>query len=227
MEAPKSSKMPSRIVRKTLNFSIYETLKSMILNGDLPPKHKLNETQIAMEMGTSTTPVREAFRMLAAEGLVQIEPWKGAVVQQYNVNDVKEVFQCRARLECLAMELLMEKLKADPKREGKLKKLKDMVEQSREERNVTKFVQINSAIHDFWIYGAGNQRLIGLMNSLNDALLHDRNVSGMDDKRRMEIVEEHMQIADAICRLDAEAAVAALQRHIDIGCRYSIMIREG
>lgn len=217
----------SAVERKTLNQIVYETLKNMILDGSLPPNAKLNETHTAQEMGTSATPVREAFRMLAAEGLVRIEPWKGVVVQAYTSDDVLEVFQCRERLECLALELCMDRLRQAADRPQQMIRLRDLVRGSLSDEGVTHFVQINSALHNFWIHGSGNRRLIGLMDSLNDMLLHDRNVSANDDERRLSIIREHEAIVDALERMDQPAAVEALRLHIRQGCRYSLDMRGG
>lgn len=213
--------------RKTLNQRVYETLKDMILDGCLPPNTKLNEIRTAEEMGTSPTPVREAFRMLASEGLVRIEPWKGVMVCEYTTEDVLEVFQCRERLECLALELTMERLRCASDREEQLRGLSALVNTSREDRGVTHFVQINSTLHNFWIHGSGNRRLMGLMSTLDDLLLHDRNCSAMDAERRRAIIMEHDDILNALVRMDQPVAVDALRRHIREGCSYSIRVRKG
>ena len=215
----------AKVERKTLNQIVYENLKEMILDGRLPPNTNLNETRTSEEMGTSPTPVREAFRMLATEGLVRIEPWKGVVVQEYTADDVMEVFQCRERLECLALELTMDRLRFAADREAQLLRLTDLVQGSLSDEGVTQFVQINSALHDFWIHGSGNRRLMGLMNSMNDMLLHDRNRSAMDQARRMVIIAEHEAILEAMWRMDKPAAVDALRKHIQEGCRFSVKLR--
>lgn len=224
MQAQKKRKSLG-IERKTLNQIVYETLKSMILDGSLPPNAKLNEIRTAEEMGTSATPVREAFRMLAAEGLVRIEPWKGVVVQAYTADDVLEVFQCREQLECLSLELTMEHLRHATDRPQQIVRLRDLVNSSLLDEGVTQFVQINSSLHNFWIHGSRNRRLIGLMDSLNDMLLHDRNLSAIDPERRQAIVSEHEAILDALERMDQQAAVEALRQHIREGCQYSINMR--
>lgn len=63
--------------KKTLNLQVYEILKEMILSDEFKNEIKLNEVQIAAKLEVSPTPVREAFRMLAADGIVEIIPWKG------------------------------------------------------------------------------------------------------------------------------------------------------
>lgn len=211
--------------RQPLNQKIYENLKQLILEGTIPPGTKLNETQVARQMGTSTTPVREAFRLLAAEGFLKIEPWKGAVVQEYSTDEIMEVFQCREVLETLALELTISRLAGAPDREEALERIGKEIALS-EEDALSGFVDRNSGIHDFWIRGSGNHRLMALMDSLSDVLLHDRNVSAMDEDRRREIIQEHRQIFEAVRKLDQEAARAALVRHIQNGYRYSLKIRE-
>ena len=211
--------------RQPLNQKIYENLKQLILEGTIPPGTKLNETQVARQMGTSTTPVREAFRLLAAEGFLKIEPWKGAVVQEYSTDEIMEVFRCREVLETLALELTISRLASAPDREEALERIGKEIALS-EEDALSGFVDRNSGIHDFWIRGSGNHRLMALMDSLSDVLLHDRNVSAMDEDRRREIIQEHRQIFEAVQKLDQEAARAALVRHIQNGYRYSLKIRE-
>ena len=212
--------------RQPLNQKIYEELKQSILSGMIPPGEKLNESQVAQQMGTSTTPVREAFRLLAAEGFLKIEPWKGAVVQEYSTDEIMEVFQCREVLEALALDLTITKLEQMPSREEEFRRIEQEIALSEGEDAFSGFVDRNSGIHDFWIKGSGNRRLIALMESLSDVLLHDRNVSAMDQKRRAEIIQEHREIFRAVQALDREAARKALIRHIEKGYQYSIQIRE-
>lgn len=212
--------------RMPLSQRIYENLKRLILEGDISPGAKLNECQVAQQMNTSTTPVREAFRLLASEGLVKIEPWKGVVVQEYSTVEIQEVFQCRRVLETLALDLTISRLEELPEREEVLGRIEEEILLSEGEDAFSGFVGRNSGIHDFWIKGSGNRRLMALMESLNDVLLHDRNVSAMDQRRRLEIIEEHREIFLAVRALDRERARAALSRHIENGYQYSLSIRE-
>ncbi len=211
---------------RPLGQKVYEKLKLSILNGDVPAGAHLTETQTAQQMGTSATPVREAFRLLAAEGLVRIEPWKGAVVAQYSSDEIREVFECRAVLEQLALDLTLTNLAARPDREEATARVGALIERSKAEDAITRFVSINSEIHDFWIAGSNNKRLLRLMDDLNDVLLHDRNVSARDDKRRGEIIKEHTDILAAIRQQDKRKARSALARHIKNGYAYSANLRK-
>lgn len=212
------------ISRQTLHQKVYENLKMLILKGDISPGTKLNETNVAKQMNTSTTPVREAFRMLASEGFVKMEPWKGIVVQEYDKDEIEDVFQCREALETLGIVITINKLKQTENPEIIIKQIDDEIVRSKNCKTLTEFVKLNSSIHNFWIKGSGNMRLAALMDGLNDVLLHDRNISGMDNKRRREIINEHVAILEAIRDMDVEKAKKALLEHIRNGYEYSIKV---
>lgn len=214
------------VPRQTLNQMVYENLKLAILSGQIASGTKLNEVDVAKQMGTSATPVREAFRMLASEGIVRIEPWKGTIVQGYNTDEIQEVFQCRLVLEALALELLFERLKGMDDPQEEIARIEKEVNRTRSIEGTTDFVRSTSDIHDFWLKGCSNSRLKSLIDSLNDVLLYDRNLSAMDVKRRSEILAEHDAILDGIRQLDEEKAQQALARHIKNGRAYGINIRQ-
>ncbi|MDW8258742.1 MAG: GntR family transcriptional regulator [Gammaproteobacteria bacterium] len=78
---------------------VYAALRQKIRNGELPPGHYLVETDLARALGVSRTPVREAIRRLAAEGLVQRQDRRRAIVREFPPQATKELFEIRARLE--------------------------------------------------------------------------------------------------------------------------------
>lgn len=210
--------------RTTLNFRVYEALKTMIIDGRIPPGSKLNETRTAQDMGTSATPVREAFRMLATEGLVRIEPWKGVVVPVYQPEDILELFQCREQIECLAMSLTLERLRYAPDRTAQLDRLIQHARGMRENATSAEFSKQNAALHSFWIEGSGNRRLIELMGSLQEPCLPVGRYTEEAKARRRNIVQEHQTIVDSMLNMNVNAALSALRQHLDGNCRFSIDI---
>lgn len=204
------------VKRQTLNQSVYQNIKKSILDGELPPGCKLSEVQMGKQMGVSATPVREAFRMLAMEGLIRIDPWKGAVVQGFNPQSALETIQCRDALETLALRLFLEKAS-----EKEIDALEYMINEAETTEDVNEFVSLSSAIHDVWLEGCRNSRLLSLMGQLNTDLLRERNYSANDRKRKEEIIAEHREILNAARAKDIDAAVQALHRHIERGYRYS------
>ena len=75
--------------RETLNQKVYNSIKNMIIDGEIKGGDKLNEVDIAELLGVSATPVRETFRMLAMEGLVEIIPYKGVIVREYTIEEIE------------------------------------------------------------------------------------------------------------------------------------------
>lgn len=201
--------------RQTLNQKVYEALKLSILDGDLPPETKLNEVQVAEQLNVSPTPVREAFRMLASEGLVEIIPWKGVIVKNFSQDEVLEVYQCREALEVLAVQLAVDKIN-----EEDLLELDKYIVQSREADSVSQLVDINTKIHSFILNKSGNKKLDFLLGLLNDVLLHDRNISAFDVNRRKEIEEEHIELLNALRGKDIVRAEEAIRNHIKNGYNY-------
>lgn len=93
----------------TRSFSIADRLREMILRGDFAPEARLQEIQLANLMDVSRTPIREALRMLAKEGLLNYEPNKGYQVRKFSLDDILAAFRVRAVLEGLGCRLIAEK----------------------------------------------------------------------------------------------------------------------
>lgn len=205
------------VKRQTLNQRVYESIKEAILDGRLQSGTKLSESGMAKSLGVSATPVREAFRMLTMEGLVRIEPWKGATVQGFSEDETLETIQCREALEMMAMRIYFEKLS-----EKDIEAISDMLHQAENANSSAEFVALSSNIHDIWIHGCGNKRLLALMQQLNDVLLYDRNISATDEERKKQIIEEHFEILNALRDRDLNRALLGLNAHIKNGYSYKV-----
>src|SRR5699024_9056573 len=150
-------------------------------------------------MNVSTTPVREAFRRLETEGLVTIEPWRGAVVRSLDEQQIFEVYQCREALEALTIQLATDNIDKDG-----IKKLEDLVEESEKTTNNTKYTKINTKIHDIFLSFAKNETLTYLMEKIQDTILNNRNFSSYNDDRKRKIIEEHKDIIASMKLKDRE-----------------------
>ncbi|MEH7392025.1 GntR family transcriptional regulator [Bacillus sp. JJ1503] len=201
--------------RQPLNVMVYENIKHAIIEGDIEPGTRLTETKVGEQMNVSTTPVREAFRRLASEGLLKIIPWRGAIVQEFSGQELIEVYQCRESLEGLAIKLAIETIDS----EG-IEKLESLVEESKETDDLSEYVEINSTIHNTILEYAQNETLSNLLGQLNDVIYHNRNMSSYSKQRRNEIYYEHLQIVSAIKNGDKEQAQKAMELHVNNGYRY-------
>ncbi|WP_138380319.1 GntR family transcriptional regulator [Luteithermobacter gelatinilyticus] len=91
-------------LRKTAANDIYETLKMRIVAGHYPAGTRLRQDALAQDLGTSRIPVREALFLLEGDGLVEVQPYRGAVVRPLNAEEIRELFRLRAMLECDMLE---------------------------------------------------------------------------------------------------------------------------
>ena len=191
---------------------VFNTLRDGILRGELEPGERLMEVHLARKLGVSRTPIREAIRKLELEGLVQMIPRKGAVVASITEEDLRDVLEVRKVLECLAVELACQK-----RTEQDMVELKDALEGFRREmhsRNPSKIAVRDVAFHDVIYRITDNRRLIQILNNLREQMYRYRLEYIKDEKKRMTLVSEHMDIVSAIENRNAEAAKAAITLHI-------------
>src|ERR671916_2913622 len=104
---------PHRFTRRTTSEEVASRLREEILRGDLEPGRRLRQGEVAERFGVSTTPVREAFALLQAQGLVRVDPHKGAIVFHPTAEDLRHLYEIREALEVLAIEKSMQNLSQD------------------------------------------------------------------------------------------------------------------
>jgi DNA-binding GntR family transcriptional regulator len=201
--------------RQPLNVRVYDNLKISIINGDISPGTKLSETHTAKMMNVSATPVREAFRRLAAEGLVKSVPWKGVIVQSFTESEMLEAYQCREALEMVAAGLAAENID-----EKGIKELYSLLEQSEKAESVSKLVEINSKIHNLIIDYAKNNKLKITLDLFSDIIYRDRNISAYNMERLTCIYKEHKKIIEALEKRDKKLAEETMRKHIKNGLKY-------
>lgn len=206
-----------KVKKTTLNYTVYQAIKEGILQGDIPEGEKLVETQMGKELGVSATPVREAFRMLATEGLIHLDPYKGAVVTAYSPSATLEATQCRQALECMALKLYMTTGDVN----AGINELENMIKEAEETIAINDFVQISAAIHSIWIQGCKNTKIAELVAQLNTVILREANVSANDTTRRKAIIAEHKKMLRAMKNKNIALACEELAKHLENGFQYS------
>jgi DNA-binding GntR family transcriptional regulator len=189
---------------------VTDTLRQRILDGQYDPGERLVENTLSLELGVSRSPVREALRALAAEGLVKIEPRRGASVARLSPNIAREMVEVRATLEGLNAKLAAQR--RDPalilEIEKVLKEGNDAVNSGQTER----FVELNSKFHELLGNIAANSVLQDMMRSLRERtglLFAPANLS----RARLNW-DEHAQILQAVIAGDADLAALLATRHV-------------
>jgi DNA-binding GntR family transcriptional regulator len=130
----------------TLPFALAERLREMIIEGRLAPGARLNERVLCERLGVSRTPLREAFRVLAAEGLIELQPNRSAQVVALSEGDVRESFEVMGALEALSGELACRRITDDEIAEIKALTFEMLACHAR--RDLPAYYRLNRAIHD-------------------------------------------------------------------------------
>ena len=200
--------------RKTAHEFVRDVLRRAILSGELTPSTRLVQAELAATLEVSTTPVREALRDLASEGLIRFDPHRGAVVEELTSEEVNEVYTIRKVLEPLALSQALPNLT-----DGHIGLLRRLHEKMLDEPNGAEWVDFNRNFH-MMIYESAGPRLSGILRGLLDASVMYIGASLNEvPSMREEANHDHSDILDALAGNDLEAATAAVLDHLDLSMR--------
>lgn len=192
---------------------VYEELKMQILKGQIVPGTRMMEVEMAEEMGVSRTPIREAIRKLEKEGLVTIEPRKGAYASQISTKDMVDILEVRQNMEGLAAYYAAIRMTDEQKK--KLSEIADAYNKAVIENNTPDMIKYDTAFHHLIVEGSGNKMLVHMIEQLQELVLRFRYLYYDDFKRAEKMPREHKVIYDAIVTGDTEKARKAADVHID------------
>jgi DNA-binding GntR family transcriptional regulator len=204
---------------RPLRDKVVDELRRRIIDGAYEPGDRLTEERLADDFGVSRNPVREAIRVLEAEGFLIAQPRRGAVVASMSVQDVEDLFDVRVSLEALAAALAAER--AGPSGAGILDKL---LAKARTTRRMADLAALNTQFHAAICALSGNALLAGLMESLHGRLQWVYRQSA--ETRAAYSWAEHEEMAAAIRAGDAEAARHAARTHVLAARRSALELAE-
>jgi DNA-binding GntR family transcriptional regulator len=192
---------------------VYQELRHQIVTKQIPPGRRLPEVNIAVKMGVSRTPVREALRRLASEGLVVIVPNSGARVASPSFREMEDAYVVRESLECLAVRLAAARI-AD----RQLRKLEESIheeEQAFNEKNLELYLEINDNFHRVIADASGNRVLAEYVENIlartNVYIVFYDPFYDIDSNPSL---GEHRGIVEAFRVRDVERAVELMRSHI-------------
>jgi phosphonate utilization transcriptional regulator len=211
--APPAAHAPAiRLVQSnSLAMLVEREIERMILAGDLPAGSKLTEANIALELGVSRGPVREAFRALEASGLVQLEKNRGVYVRQISVREADEIFELRAVLDEFVGRRLAETATSAQLRE--LRQIVERMEKATTRNDVDAYLAANLDFHDRLVELTGNAKLLNTYRRLVNELSLFRRTTLAQGGRMPASTREHREIVDRIAARQAAAAGRALHDH--------------
>lgn len=196
----------------TLPAWVAERLRGLITEGGLLPGARLNERALGESLGVSRTPLREALRLLAADGLVVLAPNRGAQVATLSEADIAESFEVMSGLEAFSGELACRHITAEEIAEIKALTFEMLACHAR--RDLPSYYRINRAIHDCINRAARNRLLSDVYRRLNLRLQSLRFRSNLDHDKWSRAARDHAEMVEALEARDGARLAAILRAHL-------------
>ncbi len=194
----------------TLATQAYQAIRLALLHGQLQPELFYSENSVALMLGISRTPAREALRQLENEGLIEVLPQRGFRVRRISAPELVEFYELRGMLESYVVRTLCHRID-----ERLVRSLRHVLErQQLAADDVTEFIGLDEEFHLSMARMAGLQRTARIVASLRGVLWLMGTRIVHNPSRRTDVIGEHEAIVAALERRDEQAASDAVTRHI-------------
>lgn len=191
---------------------VRDTLRTAILRGDLTGDTRLIQTDIASQLGVSTTPVREAMRDLVTEGLIVMESHKIGKVRKPDWHEMAEIVRVRKALESTAVELAMANIN-----QSDLDEANALANSLAAEEDLGSWVQVNVQFHSVFHRATSTVRLVKILGSLEEASgVFVAQAQILQPAIRARAMSDHFALLDAYRERDPALAVEIQHRHLDL-----------
>lgn len=207
-------------VQKPLKDLVYLELKHKILTGEIVSQTRLMEIDLSEKMNVSRTPIREAIKRLADDGLVKVEPRRGAYVANISIKDMLDVFEVREDMEGFVAKLAAQRINEEEKEE--LRKIaseyEEALSKTEDKENI---IELDEKFHNYIVSCCGNETLSELVKYVQELSLRFRYLYYNDYSLYESTAEQHNRIMEAInsgraeeARTEADAHVKALKEFV-------------
>ena len=207
--------MNTKLNNRPLYEDVADKLREQIFSKHLLPGSWLDEQSLADQFGISRTPMREAIKVLASEGLVTIKMRRGAYVTEVFRSDLEQIFTILSLLEGQAAKEAA--TKASEAQLNLLDHLHHRLETAAADRDIEQFFEINVKFHELIQEIAGNRWMNGVIADLRKVLKLHRRDSLTNTGRLQNSLLEHREILRALLKRDEAAAESAMQKHLANG----------
>ena len=203
---------PVPIRKQTLHDQVANEIRDLIIEGYLEPGSRIDEAGLVQQLGVSRTPFREALRTLAAEGLVEIRPSKGAIVCKLTPDDVYAMLEVLAHLERLGGELACQRA-TDNDIDVLLRLHNEMLDLYKKKDRLPYF-KLNQEFHSRVAGLAGNKTLTEVQSNIQARLKRIRFIGNRKPEYWADAVAEHEEMAAALQARDGRRLGDVLARHL-------------
>lgn len=201
-----------QIARPALHEQVAARLRELLVNGSIAPGAKLNERELSEQLAVSRTPLREAIKSLAAEGLVELLAHRGAVALQLTEQDVLQTFEVMAGLEGMSGELAAQRITDTELTEIRALHYEMLAAHAR--RDLQAYYRLNAQIHSAINSAAKNDVLTVTYTQINARLQALRFRSNQDEAKWKHAVQEHSGMVDALAARNGAALKDILVAHL-------------
>lgn len=201
------------ISRLGLTDQVAARLRMMLIEGQIAPGAKLNERVLAERLRVSRTPLREAIKLLAVEGLVDLLPHRGAQAVKLTEADIVDSFEVLAALEALSGQLAAQRI--DDSELAELRATHYEMLAAYERRDLSAYYRLNAAIHGAINAAAKNPVLTATYTRINARVQSLRFRTNQDSAKWKRAVGEHEQMIDALAARDASRLARVLAEHLE------------
>lgn len=198
-------------VAKLMSEEIANIIRENIISGNINPGEKVNEYQVAKSLNISRPPIREAFRLLAAEGLITLVPRKGAFVSELSIQGVKEIYEMKSMMESFAVRLAIPII--NEKEVSELDSINNSMEEKIKQSNFKAILKLNIEFHRKMIKMSKNEKLIRFYEGIVLPIRRYQRV-GLSAPTSWETsLQEHRNIVEAIKSKNVELAERLTRGH--------------
>ena len=201
------------IPRQVLHQEVATRLRQRLVEGQIAPGAKLNERELSESLQVSRTPLREAIKMLAAEGLVELLPNRGAVAASLSAQDVADTFEVIAGLEGQSGALAAQRI--TPEELAEIQALHYEMLAAFTRRDLSTYYRLNAQIHTLINAAARNPVLTHTWRTVNARLQALRFRSNFDEAKWARAVDEHERMVALLAARDADGLHRLLVQHLD------------
>jgi DNA-binding GntR family transcriptional regulator len=200
------------IHRRYLHDEVAERIRDLIRAGELEPNSRVNELQLAERFGISRTPLREAIKILATEGLLELLPNRGARVPAVNEAEIDEMLEVIAGLEANAARLLAKRI--TDSEIADIAELHEAMLEAFERRDEARYFTLNRQIHEAMMRAAKNATLAQLYAGLSSRIQRFRYAAHKTPEQWQRAIDEHEEMLRLMIERDGEKLAALMERHI-------------
>lgn len=200
----------------TLHADLVGEIRELINEGDLEPGAKVPERVLCERFNVSRTPLREALKTLASEGLLELLPHRGARVAQLSESDLDQMFPIMGALEALSGELACANLTEEQFAEIQALHYQMVLHHTR--RELAPYFRVNQEIHEKILEAAANPLLMQMYQTLAGRLRRARYLANMSDDRWAQAIAEHEEMLSALASRDGNALGDVLRHHLRNKC---------